>query len=111
MDQLREVLKEVLTSVLPEAIQRELTPIHKELGHLRAEVNGLRTEFNDFRVEVNERFKKIEERLDRIETSQRDDVVHLLQLMDKNARKNNELFDGKINALNKRLLNVEAAVF
>lgn len=105
MEQLRETLREVL--------QQELSPIVSRLDSLEGRFEGLEGRIDG----IEGRFDGIESQLsamkvqlDRIEQSQSEDVVAMLQLIDKKITERTDRHEHQISLLNDRLFVVEADV-
>lgn len=98
MEQLREVLKEVLQEELKSALGRELAPINAQLSAMQMRLDSLEGHVST-----------IQTQLDRIERTQQEDVVALLQTIDKKIQRIDK-HEHQIELLNQRLLSVEADV-
>ena len=112
MDQLREVLREVL--------REELAPVTGRLDSLEGRFDGLESRFDGLEGRfggLEGRFDGLEsqvslirEQLDRIEHAQTEDVVAMLHMIDRKITTRTDQHEYQIDALNHRLLIVEADV-
>lgn len=119
MDQLREVLKEVL--------QQELAPITGRLDKMEGRFDGLEGRFDGLESRfdglegrfnglehrfdgMENQLSSIKDQLDRIELAQTEDVIGMLHLIDKKITNRSDRQEYQIDALNHRLLIVEADV-
>jgi archaellum component FlaC len=91
MEQLKEVLREVL--------KEELAPITGRLDSLETRFDGLESQVSS-----------IQKQLDRLERTQAEDVVSILQVIDKKLTMRLDRHEHQISVINDRLLAVEADV-
>lgn len=89
MEQMKEVLREVL--------KEELAPITDRLNSLETRFDGLESQVSS-----------IQKKLDRLERTQAEDVVSILQVIDKKLTMRLDRHEHQISVINDRLLAVEA---
>lgn len=89
MEQMKEVLREVL--------KEELAPITDRLNSLETRFDGLESQVSS-----------IQKQLDRLERTQAEDVVSILQVIDKKLTMRLDRHEHQISVINDRLLAVEA---
>ncbi|MEB3103964.1 hypothetical protein [Ferviditalea candida] len=109
MEQLREVLKEVLKEELSPRLDRlenRMSSMETQMSSMQKQVSCLEEKVSS----IEKQMSSMSEQLDRIERTQTEDVVAMLQMMDKKATARLDRHESQINLLNNRLLAVEADV-
>lgn len=133
MDQLREVLKEVLQQELApitgrldkmegrfDGLEGRFDGLESRFDGLEGRFDGLENRFNglEHRFDglknrfggMENQLSSIKDQLDRIELAQTEDVIGMLHLIDKKITNRSDRQEYQIDALNHRLLIVEADV-
>jgi len=119
MEQLRDVLREVLKEELApitnrlDGIEGRLDSMEVRFDGLEGRFDGLEERFDGLEGRfdgLEGRFDGLQAQLDRMERAQAEDVVALLQVIDKKITERTDRHEYQINLLNDRLFVVEADV-